>query len=235
MTARIAILASGGGTTAEAFIRNALAQQLDMAVAVIIVSRKNAGIIERIAILNKELRLAIPIAIINSTTHPAIEGEMVQKGHQSQAEQQAILQALSDKRIDLVALLGYMKRVGPMLVSNYGWQPGSVSPYQARMLNSHPGPLPATRALYGEGVQQHILDLGLRQGCQTLHLVAEDYDDGPILAEHTVDVEPNDTAETLFARIQIVEKQHIAADIATFWQQRQQYLVNMSPKQEDRI
>jgi phosphoribosylglycinamide formyltransferase-1 len=235
MNARIAILASGGGTTAEAFIRSSLAQQLDVSVSVVIASRYNAGIIERLVALNQELGLTISSVVINSTTHPAIEREVVQKGSQTLAEQQAILQVLSDNQIDLVALLGYMKRVGPELVTEYGWQPGYTSPYLARMINSHPGPLPATRALYGEGVQQRILDLGLSQGCQTLHLVAADYDDGPILAEHCVDVEPNDTAETLFARIQVVEKQHIAANIATFWQQREQYLMTYMPNQEIRI
>jgi phosphoribosylglycinamide formyltransferase-1 len=235
MTARIAILASGGGTTAEAFIRNALAQQLDLEVVLVIVSRHNAGIIERLARLNEELGLAIPSLIINNVTHPVAEGEIVQKGGQTMAEEQAILRALSGYQIDLVALLGYMKRVGPNLVTKYGWQPEYDSCYQARMVNSHPGPLPSTRALYGEGVQQHILDHGLRQGCQTLHVVAENYDDGPILAEHCVEVKQGDTAATLFTRIQVVEKQHIAADIAMFLQKRQRYLAASTSKQEVHI
>ncbi len=235
MTARVAILASGGGTTAEAFIRNSLANQLDVTVELVIVSRHNAGIINRLIGLNIELGLEIPSLVINSNTHPAAKGETIPKGNQTKAEEQAIMQALADYKIDIVALLGYMKRVGPRLVSSYGWQPIYQSPYQARMINSHPGPLPATRALYGEGVQQHIIDQGLEQGCQTLHLVAQDYDDGPILTEHCVSVEQGDTAESLFARIQVVEKQHIAADIVMFWQERQRYLAAHTTKKEVRV
>ena len=149
MTARIAIMASGSGTTADAFIRNSLLQQLDQRVELIIVSRQDAGIIARLVRLNKELGLAIPCVIINSFTHHVTDGEAVRKGHQTKAEEQAIMQALADSHIDIVVLLGYMKRIGPELVVAYGWRPKYTSPYQARMINSHPGPLPATMALYG--------------------------------------------------------------------------------------
>ena len=232
MTARIAILASGSGTTAEAFIRHSLDEQLDQTVVLVVVSRHQAGIIERINDLNQELGLSIECLAINGQTHPPAIDEVVQKGDQSNAEQQAILDTLTAANIDIVALLGYMKRVGPKIIKAYGWQPFYSSKYQARMVNSHPGPLPQTRALYGEGVQQHILDIGLDHGAQTLHLVAADYDDGPIVAEHIVPVEPGDTSATLFARIQAVEKEYIAGDIASFWQECQSY---QKTKQEAQI
>ncbi len=232
MTARIAILASGGGTTAEAFIRHSLSEHLDQTVVLVIVSRSEAGIITRLAALNHELGLEIPHLVINARTHPSTDTEAVGKGGQTKAEEQAILDVLETYKVDLVALLGYMKKVGTRLVTAYGWRTDYVSPHQARMVNSHPGPLPQTRALYGQGVQQHILDLGIDHGCQTLHVVAEDYDDGPILAEHGVPVEPKDTAETLFARIQLTEKEYVARDINTFWHEQQRYMRLEKVKQE---
>jgi phosphoribosylglycinamide formyltransferase-1 len=223
MTARVAILASGGGTTAEAFIRNSVTEQLDLSTVLVIASKPQAGVIDRIEQLNAELGLTIPCVIISSKTHPISDGEIVEQGCQTMAEEQAILDALVAANIDLVALLGYMKKVGSKMVETYGWLNSYTSNYQARMTNSHPGPLPATAALYGEGVQQRILDLGLVYGTQTLHLVASDYDDGPVLATHDVPVEPNDTAAILFARIQHIEKQHIASDINSFWQQHERH------------
>ncbi len=67
---RIAILASGGGTTAEAFIRAGQRGDINVDVGLIIVSRKNAGIFERIESLNKELGLDIRCILINQITQP---------------------------------------------------------------------------------------------------------------------------------------------------------------------
>ena len=109
-----------------------------------------------------------------------------------------------------------MKRIGPNLVQTFGWLPEYKSAFQARMVNTHPGLLPETKGLYGIGVQQHVLEHGLSHGGQTLHVVAEDYDDGPVIAEHKVAVKPEDTPDSLFDRVKGVEKEHLPQDIAAF-------------------
>jgi phosphoribosylglycinamide formyltransferase-1 len=96
--------------------------------------------------------------------------------------------------------------------------------YQGMMLNTHPGLLPDTKSLYGLNIQSYVLDQGLPYGGQTLHLVSEDYDDGPIIAEHRVPVEPGDTPESLFDRVQATEKQNLPFDIEAFVTARQAYL-----------
>lgn len=219
----IAILASGGGTTAEAFVRACQRGDIDCEVGLVIASRKDAGIIQRIADLNAEFGLNMECRVINSKTHPAAEGEEVARGKQTTAEEEAILEALIAGSFDLIAQMGYMKHTGAEIVHAFGWRPEYTSIYQANMVNTHPGLLPQTEGLHGDHIQQYVLDKGLDHGGQTLHVVANGYDDGPVIAEHNVPVESGDTAETLFARVQKIEKQYLPGDIEAFIKARQDY------------
>jgi phosphoribosylglycinamide formyltransferase 1 len=224
MKPRVAVLASGGGTTVEAFIRAGQRGEIKTTVGLVVVSRRDAGVFERIKGLNEEFNLGIETVLINSSTHPASPHEIVGKGRQTLAEENAILQALLDGNFDLVALMGYMKHIGPQLIAQFGWMPAYTSAFQARMVNTHPGLLPDTRAMYGEQIQHYVLDNKLPYGGQTLHLVAEAYDDGPIIAEHRVPVEEGDTSGTLFGRVQTIEKKYLPGDIEAFIQARQAYI-----------
>ncbi len=223
MKPRIAILASGGGTTAEAFIRAGQRGDIDCEVGLVICSRKNAGIFKRIADLNAEFSLDIECRLINASTNPSAEGEDVAYGRQTKSEEAAILDALTAGNFDLIAQMGYMKHTGARIVRAFGWRPEYTSVYQAMLVNTHPGLLPQTEGMYGDQIQQYVLDNGLKYGGQSLHVVANGYDDGPVIAEHKVPVKPGDTAETLFARVQTVEKQYLPGDIEAFIKDRQAY------------
>jgi phosphoribosylglycinamide formyltransferase-1 len=223
MKPRIAILASGGGTTAEAFIRACQNGDISCEVGLVISSRQDAGIIQRVKDLNAEFGLKMECTVINSKTHPAAEGEDVRRGKQTEAEEAAILKALADGNFDLIAQMGYMKHTGGRIVHAFGWRPEYKSIYQAMMVNTHPGLLPQTEGLHGDQIQQYVLDNGLPNGGQTLHVVANGYDDGPVIAEHEVPVEPQDTAASLFERVQKVEKQFLPGDIEAFIQAREAY------------
>lgn len=223
MKPRIAVLASGGGTTAEAFIRASQNGEIKVGVELVVVSRPDAGIFERIANLNQEYSLNIKTELINHKTHPAAEDEVVGKGCQTLAEEIAIIEVLKDGNFDVIALMGYMKRIGPRLIAEFGWLPEYTSMFQAMMVNTHPGLLPDTKGFYGENIQKYVLENHLPYGGQTLHVVSEEYDAGPIIAEHKVPVEPGDTSETLFARVQAAEKQHLPKDIEDFIKARLAY------------
>jgi phosphoribosylglycinamide formyltransferase-1 len=223
MRPNIAILASGSGTTAEAFIRAGQRGEITSRVSLVIVSRADAGIFERIDNLNKEFGLDIKTLLISNKTHPAADQEQVKVGYQTKAEEAAMLEALSNGNFDLVACMGYMKHVGASIVEKYGWRADYTSMYQAMMLNTHPGILPDTAAYYGVRIQQYVLDNGLPYAGQTVHIVSEEYDEGPIIAEHQVPVEPGDTADILFGRVQATEKKHLPGDIEAFVQGRLAY------------
>jgi phosphoribosylglycinamide formyltransferase-1 len=224
MKYRIAVLASGEGTTAESFIRSSTSGEIDVEVALVISSRQDAGILGRIANLNEAFDLQIQSVVINSTTHPAVADEEVAKGCLTIAEEQAILDTLSAGNFDLIMLMGYMKRLGSRLVNTFGWQSSYSSPFEAMMLNTHPGLLPETKGFYGIHVQEHVLSQNLPFAGQTLHVVADAYDEGPIIIDHKVAVEPNDTAEILFDRVKAVEKKYLPNDVVTFIEGRKQYL-----------
>jgi phosphoribosylglycinamide formyltransferase-1 len=226
MKPRIAVLASGGGTTVEAFIRAAQRGEINVDVELVICSREGAGVFQRIDDLNAEFDRHIDCILINQKTHPAAHSEHVDKGYQAAGEEAAILAALLGGSFDLVALMGYMKHVGPNLVQAFGWLPEYTSVFQARMVNTHPGLLPDTKAFYGEQIQQYVLERHLPYAGQTLHAVSEKYDDGPIIAEHKVPVKPDDTAASLFTRVQEVEKKYLPGDIEAFIKARQAYQLN---------
>lgn len=219
--ARVAILASGSGTTAESFIRDCTTRSYPLSVGLVICNNPDAYILTRIEKLNAELGLHTHTAIINSQTQPT--AKPITKGHQTAEEQAAILALCTQYNIDLVLLLGYMKLVGPEVVATYGWKPEYTSIYQAHMLNTHPGLLPDTIGTHGLGTQAFTLSSSLKEGGQTLHIASSTYDTGPTVAEHRVPVEADDTPESLFARVQTAEKAHIAADVAAFITAQQEY------------
>lgn len=219
----IAILASGSGTTAEAFIRHMVAQKYNFYVPLVICNNTSAGIFDRITQLNAEFGLDIHTELINSRTHPAASNEIVEPSHQTAAEQRAILDLLEAYSIDLVILMGFMKHISSKIIDAYGWRPEYASIYQARMLNTHPGLLPATKGLFGKHVQEAVLRQANPQAGQSLHMVGAGYDEGPTVFEHQVTVKPSETAEELFTRVQLTEKAHIAEDVAKFIAAQRQY------------
>lgn len=221
---QIAILASGEGTTAEAFIRAGAEGKINAQVSLVICNNPKAGIFDRIERLNQELNLAIKCVLINGRTHQAAEGETVRAGEQTKAEEAAIMQLLHDGRYDAIVSMGYLKKIGPTIVRQFGWQKTYTSPFQACLLNTHAGLLPDTKGLWGIHKQEHVIASHFTQSGQTLHIVAEDYDDGPIMAEHRTTVLPGDTVESLLERDMAVEKQYLPGDIDRFIKNRQKYL-----------
>jgi phosphoribosylglycinamide formyltransferase-1 len=109
-----------------------------------------------------------------------------------EAHDRELLGLLGAESIDLVCLAGYMRILSPEL----------VRAYRGRMVNVHPSLLPA---FPGAHAVREALAWGARvTGC-TVHLVDEEVDHGPILAQEAVAILADDDEETLHARIQEVE------------------------------
>jgi phosphoribosylglycinamide formyltransferase-1 len=106
----------------------------------------------------------------------------------NKAHNQAIVDFLRPRAIDLIVLAGYMRIVkAPLLEA-----------YPDRIINIHPALLPSFPGLEG---QQQALDYGVKVSGCTVHFVDAEVDHGPIILQVAVPVEPNDTVETLSARI----------------------------------
>ena len=86
--------------------------------------------------------------------------------------------------------------------------PRVLGRYRGRVLNVHPALLPAYggRGMYGERVHAAVLAAGERVTGVTVHLVDEEYDQGPILAQAEVPVLEGDTVESL--RLRVLRREH---------------------------
>jgi phosphoribosylglycinamide formyltransferase 1 len=108
-----------------------------------------------------------------------------------------LMRILTGHDVQLIALAGYLRLVPP----------GVIAHYAGRIVNVHPGPLPAFggAGMYGARVHEAVLAAGLSESAVTVHLVTERYDDGPPLATWPVPVLENDTPDALAARVLRVE------------------------------
>jgi len=108
-----------------------------------------------------------------------------------------LLELLRRFRVDLVVLAGYLKRIPPLVIREYG----------GRIINIHPALLPAFggEGMYGARVHEAVIASGARESGVTVHLVDNEYDRGPIVAQWRVPVESSDTAESLAGRVLAVE------------------------------
>ncbi|MFC3749496.1 phosphoribosylglycinamide formyltransferase [Paenibacillus sp. GCM10012306] len=103
-----------------------------------------------------------------------------------------IVAELQRRDIGLIVLAGYMRLITPVL----------LTPYAERIINIHPSLLPSFAGINAIG---QALDYGVKLTGVTVHFVDGGMDTGPVIAQRTVAVEDNDTAETLAERIHQVE------------------------------
>ena len=105
-----------------------------------------------------------------------------------EAYDQAVVDLLRARGVDLVVLAGFMRLLSPVF----------VKAYSNRIMNIHPALLPAFPGLH---VQKKAVDHGVRfSGC-TVHFVNEECDEGPIIIQAVVPVFPDDSEESLATRI----------------------------------
>lgn len=131
----------------------------------------------------------IPTAHLSGITHPN-ETDL----------DRAIMETLDGHHADVVALAGYMKRLGHQVLSSY----------EGRLLNTHPALLPkfGGQGMYGDRVHEAVLATGEKVSGASVHLVEGDYDTGPVLSQIKVPVLERDTLETLRERVQAAEREH---------------------------
>jgi phosphoribosylglycinamide formyltransferase-1 len=119
----------------------------------------------------------------------------------------AIVQEAEARDIDLICLAGYMKVLTP----------GFCEAFKNRIHNVHPALLPAFPGLH---VQRQAIDWGVRYSGCTVHFVAADVDMGPIVLQAAVPVLPDDTEDTLAARILVEEHKIFPEAVRLFFEGR---------------
>src|SRR6185369_17155841 len=106
---------------------------------------------------------------------------------------EALVATLKERDVELVALAGFMRLLGP----------GFLSAFPQRVLNIHPALLPAFPGMHGA---RQALEHGVRIAGCTVHFVDDGADTGPIVLQAAVLVLPEDTEASLAARI--LEQEH---------------------------
>lgn len=173
---RLGVLASGGGSNLQAIIDRCRDGSLAAEIAVVIANNPDAGALERAG------RAGITARCINHRQYPVREDFDA-----------ALVAALQEAGVELVVLAGFMRIIGKVM----------LDAFPQRIINIHPALLPAFPGLH---VQQQALDYGARfSGC-TVHLVDGGVDTGPIIIQAVVPILPDDSADTLAARI--LEQEH---------------------------
>lgn len=178
---RIAVLASGAGTTLQAVIDACEGGDLDASVVLVVSNNSGSGAITRAR------RHTIRHTHLSSRTHP-----------DPAALDRAIRDALAARSPDVVLLAGYMKKLGP----------ATLAAFAGRVINTHPSLLPkfGGQGMYGSRVHRAVLAAGEEVTGVSVHLVDADYDTGTVLAQREVPVEPGDDPDTLAGRVQEAER-----------------------------
>jgi phosphoribosylglycinamide formyltransferase-1 len=176
MPSRLAVLASGRGSNLQAIIEHFDSIARERVATVVLVASNRAD--------SPALLRAATASIDTAAFNPNDDG----------SELLALLQKF---RIDLVVLAGYLKLIPPKVISEYA----------GRIINIHPALLPAFggEGMYGARVHEAVIASGATETGVTVHLVDDDYDRGPILAQWRVRVDKSDTAVSLAARVLNVE------------------------------
>lgn len=184
---RLGFLASGRGSNMQAIIEACKNGKIKAEPVVVISNNATAGALE---IARRE---SIPAFHLSNQTHP--DPDLLD---------QAITETLQHHHADLVILAGYMKKIGPAL----------LGAYRNRIINIHPSLLPkfGGQGMYGIHVHEAVLAAGEKTTGATVHLVEGEYDSGRILKQREVKVMPDDTPESLAARV--LEAEHtLYADV----------------------
>jgi phosphoribosylglycinamide formyltransferase 1 len=178
---RLGFLASGRGSNMQAIFEACKNGKIKAEPVVVISNNASAGALE---IARRE---SIPAFHLSNHTHP--DQDLLD---------QAITETLQQNHIDLVILAGYMKKIGPVL----------LGAYKNRIINIHPSLLPkfGGQGMYGIHVHAAVLAAGEKTTGATVHLVEGEYDSGRILKQREIEVLPDDTPESLAARV--LESEH---------------------------
>lgn len=180
----LAVFISGGGTNLQALIDACQASDFPAQINVVISNNPNAKGLERAAKAN------IPTEIVN---HKDFEGR--------ESFETALQKTLRQYDVDLICLAGFMRILTPHFLD--GWRD--------QMINIHPSLLPDYKGL---NTHERVLQDGKNETGCTVHYVCPELDSGPIIVQRSISTLPDDTPESLAARV--LEQEHIAYPEAIF-------------------
>ena len=177
---RIGVLASGDGSNLQSIIDSCEDGSVPAEVVLVISNNSTAKALDRAQ------NHGIDALHISAVTEGSAESVDIRIAHE-----------MKSRSVDLIALAGYMKKIGPAVLDHY----------TGRIINIHPALLPkfGGPGMYGMHVHEAVVESGDRESGASVHFVDGKYDHGTVIDQITVPVEPNDTPETLQKRVLIQE------------------------------
>lgn len=179
---KCAVLASTRGTTFQAVLdAKDRGEMPDVEITLLLSNTPDAYALERAK------KHGVPTVVIPS------------KGKTREVFDREVVQILREHNIDFVALMGFMRIFSPLMVQAFA----------NKIVNVHPSLLPkhGGKGMYGVHVHAAVLAAGEKESGCSFHLVDEGCDTGPIIRRVPCPVEPDDTPETLAARVQALERE----------------------------
>lgn len=178
--AKIAVFISGGGSNLQSLMDASAAGLLSAEIVLVISGRDNAYGLER------AFNAGIDTFVYKVKNYPSKED-----AHGD------LLEMLKEYKIEYIALAGYLKLLPAPIVKHF----------RNRITNIHPALLPKYGGdrMYGQRVHKAVLKAGEKESGATVHLVDEIYDHGKILMQKKVAISPEDTPESLAAKVLIIE------------------------------
>lgn len=178
---RVGFFSSHGGSNIQAIIDAFKEETLSGEPCVVISNNKDSMALVRAK------NEGIPHYYRSQKTHPDFE-----------KLDEEILNILKEYSVNIIVLAGYMRKIGPKV----------LEAYKGRILNIHPALLPkyGGKGMYGARVHEAVIKNKEKVTGVTVHIVDEEYDNGPILNQCEIPVYENDTVDTLANRV--LEKEH---------------------------
>lgn len=176
----VGVLCSGGGSNLQVLIDRAETGDLGGEIRWVLSNNGNAPALDRAR--------AAGIEAVHASAKSLGSLEAVER---------KLLELIESHDVKVLVLAGYMKALPPAVIRKL---PG-------RVVNIHPALLPAFggHGMYGHHVHEAVLARGAQWTGVTIHLVTENYDEGPILRQRVVAVHPDDTPESLGKRVLAIE------------------------------
>ncbi len=130
--------------------------------------------------------------------------------------------AIDNYQPDLILLAGFMRILSPDFVKHY----------EGKLLNIHPSLLPKYKGLH---THQRVLDAKESEHGVSVHFVTAELDGGPIVAQVSIAISPNDTAETLAKRLFVAEHWLYGEVVKWFAENRLKYDQNVVTLDDKRL
>jgi len=171
----IAVFASGNGSNFEAIAIACADDKINAKISILVCDKPEANVITRAT------RLGIPVFVCNPKNFL-----------DRSAHEYNMLTALENAGVEFIVLAGYMRIIGDVL----------LKAYDGKIINIHPSLLPIFPGL---NAIQKAFEAKEKQTGVTIHYVDAGVDTGPIVTQEAVAILPEDTLETLEARVHEVE------------------------------